>query len=61
MDQNRIFPLERTMAPVARASAAAPSIRRVWAPAVIAVGLMLTMAWISLLACGLVILLKNSF
>lgn len=60
MDQNQIFPLDRTMAPVARAPAAVPLIRRLWAPIMIGVGLMLTMAWISLLAYGLAILLENS-
>ena len=61
MDQNQIFPLDRTMAPVTRASAVVPLIRRAWAPVVFGVGLMLTMAWVGLLAYGLFILLENSF
>jgi hypothetical protein len=60
MDQNQIFPLDRTMAPVARAPEALSLVRRVWAPVVIGLGLMLTAAWVSLLAYGFVILLGNS-
>ena len=49
------------IAPTAPAPGADPLIRRIWAPAMIALGLGLTAAWACLLGYGLVSLIALSF
>jgi hypothetical protein len=58
MDQNQVFPLEPSMAPTGPTTAGSdPLIRRIWPPVLVGLGLGLTVAWVALMAYGLVVLL----
>ena len=57
MEQTQISPLRRSTAPASAVSVAGPNIRRILAPAIIAIALGLTAAWIGLLGYALVFLI----
>ena len=52
-NQERPLQIQNAMGPITPTPAPKPSIRRIWAPAVIAISLVLTVAWIILLGYGL--------
>jgi hypothetical protein len=63
MEQSEVLPLKRSTSPTGSAALAAPFIRlfhRLWAPVLIACGLVLTLAWMALLGFGLVVLIERA-
>jgi hypothetical protein len=57
MDQNQVFPLEPSMAPTGATPGPDSLIRRIWPPLLIGLGLGLTVAWVALMAYGLIVLI----
>jgi hypothetical protein len=55
MDQ-KVFPFEAAMVRSEAERQAVPLLQRLWPPLIIAVGLVLTVAWIALIGYGLLIL-----
>jgi hypothetical protein len=56
MDQDQVFPFEQAiMHSKASRRPAEPFFRRVWAPALVALGFALTLTWVALMAYGLAV------
>lgn len=54
MDQDQVFPFEQA---IMRSKAERPTeslMRRIWAPALVVLGLALTLSWVALMGYGLV-------